>query len=285
MLNKMPGIKPIVITFASIVSLVFIWTQLSPKSEPVKKLKPGSQQISKQIETTHPNTALLMRIESLEDELATSHMVQQRHEIRLAKLEKQLTLFQQKSHQISNTKPDKELTDSVKTTKKPATLHDKLISSNIPLDTIQRIQSRIGENRLARLQLRNKAIREDWIDTPEYLQQVQQLPSATGGLRDEFGDQVYDQYLYASGRPNRVMVREVFIGSAAKEAGIEPKDIIISYASNTIYSMSDLQQATTEGDPDETILIELLRNDLPFSTSAQRGPLGISMTITRIEPE
>lgn len=181
--------------------------------------------------------------------------------------------------------PHLEQDESFSNSIKPPTLQDKLLNSNIPLDTIQRIEQQIGQNRLARLQLRDQAIREDWIDSPEYFEKEQQLPGATDGIREQFGDRIFDQYLYASGRPNRVLVREVYSGTAANDAGIEPGDIILSYASQSIFSMGDLQQATTEGNSGESVLIEVLRDDLPFSTSAPRGPLGISMTIKRIEPE
>lgn len=281
----MTTIKPILITVASLISLVIIWSQFSSSPVITETQHPDKQQTDKSVATGQSNLELLKRIQSVEYNLEIALAKNQQHEIRLTELEHQLENVQNLSHQISVSKADETLSNQTKTVVKPLTLHDKLVKSNIPLDTIQRIQSRVGENRLARLQLRDQAIREDWIDTPEYIQQRQELPGATDGLREEFGDQIYDQYLFASGRPNRVIVREVFSGSAAEQAGIKPGDIVTSYASSTVYSMGDLQQATTEGSSGETVLIELLRDDAPFTTSAPRGPLGISMTFTRESPE
>jgi len=273
--------RSILISITSVISLAFIWAILTPDKKP----EPLTEILIQQKKLTQSNNDFHNRIEFLENELTELQTIQQEYELRLLELELLATNLAVSSREIDVTEADKQPVESVKTTIKPPTLQDKLLSARIPLDTIQRIQQRIGENRLARLELRDQAIREDWIDTPEYVEKRQQLPGPTGGLREEFGDQTYDQYLYASGRPNRVIVREVFSGSAAESAGIEPGDILLSYASEPIYSMGDLQQATTEGDSGEAVLLEILRDDLPFSTSVPRGPLGISMTISRKEPE
>lgn len=276
----MSRIKPILITTTSVLALVFIWSLLSPKSEPAK----AENQSIQQKNNVQSNNALLSRIQALEDELANEQSIRQQHELRLSELEQQLINTQAITHDTAVMETDKASGEPVKTSIKPQTLQEKLLATSIPLDTIQRIQQRIGQNRLTRLELRNQAIREEWIDSPEYIEKEQQLPGATDGLREEFGDQIFDQYLYASGRPNRVVVTEVYSGSAAKTAGIEPGDIILSYASSTIFSMRELQLATTEGISGEIVLIEILRDNSPFSTSVPRGPLGISMTITRKEP-
>ncbi len=277
----MPSTHSTLVTITAVLSLAFIWTWFSPDTEPEQL----SEILVRQKNLTQSNNDLLKRIESLETELIEQKIIQQEYELRLLDLEQSANKSPVPSREADVTEVNKKPIQPVKTTIKPPTLQEKLLSARIPLDTIQRIQQRIGANRLARLELRDQAIREDWLDTPEYVEKRQQLPGPTEGLREEFGDQTYDQYLYASGRPNRVIVREVFSGSAAESAGIEPGDILLSYASEFIYSMGDLQQATTEGDSGEAVLIEILRDELPFSTSVPRGPLGISMTISRKEPE
>jgi len=279
----MSGIKSILLILLSALALVVIWTLFSPQSKPplVPDIATPAQPASEQTDND-----LLSRIKLLEDELANEQNIRHQHEIRLTQLEQQLANTSTIDNLLSTvTRTEKNSPPKEQVRFKLPTLQDKLLAAHIPLDTIQRIQQRVGQNRLARLQLRDQAIREDWLDSPEYIEKTQQLPRATEGLREEFGEQLFDRYLYESGRPNRVLVREVFSGSAAQEAGIQAQDIILSYASELIFSMSELQQVTTEGVAGEPVLIELLRDGIPLSTSAPRGPLGISMTLTRKQPE
>lgn len=205
-------------------------------------------------------------------------------EQRLEHLEKKLALDKPQVPQPV-LEPAKDPAQS-STSSQPArqNFEQRLIAANIPVDTIQRIQDRISENRLAVLNLRDKASRENWIDTQEYNEKAHQLNNTSSGIREEFGEETYDAYLYASGRPNRVTVQQVYNGSAAQTAGIQPDDIIDSYASKKIYTMNELRQATIQGVPGETVLVELIRDGAPVSTSVPRGPLGISMNITSLAP-
>jgi len=172
-----------------------------------------------------------------------------------------------------------------KVLKRPPTLAQKLSDAGLPDDTVQRIRERIGQNRLALLELRNRAIREGWIDSTKYFEKAQALGNPALGLREQEGDAVYDQYLYAAGRANRVLVSEVYAGSAAEQAGIQSGDMIIGYAQQKVYSMQDLQQATTDGRDGEMVLVELKRDSQIIDTSVPRGPLGIAMTATREKPQ
>lgn len=164
------------------------------------------------------------------------------------------------------------------------TLEQRMIAAGIPSDTIQSIQQRIDRNRLQMLELRNTAIRDGWSDTEEYTERINELSNATRGLREEFGDEVFDEYLYASGRPNRVRINEVYQGSAAANAGLQPGDILVGYGSSRIFSMSALRQSTVEGTVGESVLVELIRDGQPITTTITRGPMGISMTTTRVKP-
>lgn len=276
----MPSFNSVLILVTSILSLAFIWTQLTPNTSSEQLSVISAQQQS----LIQSSQSLIHRIETLENNISVLQLTQQQLEEQLLEAKYRPSNRPTSQPDQATNKTNEEPIELVKPATKPPTLQSRLLAASIPLDTIQRIKQRVGENHLARLQLRDQAIREDWLNTPEYFKKAKQTPNPTDGLREEFGDQTYDQYLYASGRPNRIKVREVFSGSAAENAGIEPEDIILSYASKPLYSMSELQQATTEGHSDETVLIEIMRDDLPFSTSALRGPLGISISIIRKEP-
>ena len=165
-----------------------------------------------------------------------------------------------------------------------ATLQDKLLSAGLASETIHAIQNRVDRNRLEMLELRDSAIRDGWNETEEFTERMHEMSDPTRGLREEFGDEVYDEYLYASGRANRIRVREVYNGSAAADAGIRAGDILTGYASNRIFSMSELRQATVEGIAGENVLVEVVRDGIPITTTISRGPMGISMSTTRLKP-
>ncbi|MBC8211898.1 MAG: PDZ domain-containing protein [Gammaproteobacteria bacterium] len=274
-------IKTALIILFSLLSLWAVWSQFNDR-ERTFQLAPVS--VPQTLRST-PDTAILNRLDSMESELFSTQNSLHALEQRLQQLEQKRDSVRPESalptqSHIPDNPAHEPAADS-----DPDTLQDRLLSSGIPFDTVQRIQQQIGQNRLAQLQLRDQASRENWINTPEYYEKVQELSNPAQSLREELGDNVYDRYLFASGRPNRVIVSEVYAGSAAAVAGIKSRDVILSYASEHIYSMSDLQQATVKGHAGELVLIEIVRNDAPFTTSVPRGPLGISMTISRMPPQ
>ncbi len=166
-----------------------------------------------------------------------------------------------------------------------ASVEERLISVGMPVETIQAMKVTVDQNQLEMLQLRDQAIREGWSDSEEYREQMFALRNPYRELREQFGDEAYDQYLYATGTPNRVQIRQVYSGSAAANAGLRPGDIVVSYADSSIYSMSTLRQSTLEGIAGETILLEINRDGQSFMASAPRGPLGISMSSVVVKPE
>ena len=149
-------------------------------------------------------------------------------------------------------------------------VEQNLLAAGFSSTLINQIRQRVDDNRLQRLQWRDRAVREGWQQSEEFAERMFELSDPLRGIREEFGDEVYDQYLHASGQPNRVRVVEVLQGSAAQMAGISAGDVVISYANQTIYTMRSIRQATTEGAPGDPVLVELQR--------------GISMESARIEP-
>jgi cell division protein FtsB len=162
---------------------------------------------------------------------------------------------------------------------------DELTAAQIPLATADAIRDLIAQNRLALLQLRDQAEREGWFNTTRYAQALRKLLDPTHGIRTQFGDDIYDRYLYASGRANRVVATAVYPNSAASAAGIQAGDTILSYASKNVYSMKDLQQATVKGQAGESVLVVLERNGSTFSITLPRGPLGIELKMKSEAPQ
>ena len=164
-------------------------------------------------------------------------------------------------------------------------MESQLIAAGMPTETVQAMQQSVDQSRLEMLQLRDRAIREGWDESDEYREQMQRLRNPYSSLRDDFGDEAFDQFLFASGIPNRVQIEEVYSGSAADDAGLIPGDVIVSYADNTIYSMTTLRDSTLEGFAGENILLEVIRDGQPITMNVPRGPLGISMSSMVMKPD
>ena len=94
--------------------------------------------------------------------------------------------------------------------------------------------------------MKKRSLREQRCFSPD---EVAELLRPEDALRREFGDDVYDSYLYAMGQGNRVMIASTLQDSPADVAGIRAGDTVLSYAGERVYSISDLQSATTSGEP------------------------------------
>lgn len=234
-------------------------------------------------------TALLQRLDVLEHDLNQQIIARQQLEKRIYQLENQnlsseTRVQNQQPEPSGNVSASSQGSSLVEDETTSTSIQQKLVNIGVAEETASMIKQFVDNNRLQRLQLRDQASREGWINSDRFITEMHAIGDDTRGLKEEYGEAIYDQYLYASGRPNRVVVREVFSGSSAQNAGIKAGDIIISYGNETIYSMNDLRQATVKGNPGDSTLVELLRGNQPYSTTVSRGPLGISMESTRIHP-
>ena len=139
------------------------------------------------------------------------------------------------------------------------------------------LKSRDDAARLARANLRDQAEREGWLDSARFTEELRDLAVWHTELRPELGDQAYDQFLYASGRPNRVVVREVLEGSSAAQSGLVAGDTILSYGGDRIFDTRALQDATSGGSAGAQTLVEVLRNGERITLYLPRGPLGAGL--------
>lgn len=275
---------------ALLIFAAVVWT-LWPQSSPEKASETGAQ-LKLELEKFQ------QRISALEADLSREIITRQALERRLAQLEHNGSLATAASstpEAASYKAPPMEIMepgfaatidDNMSGSDAPelVNIEQKLLAIGLPPDTAQAVRHRIDQNRLEMLSLRDTAFREGWSESDRYTEQMRELSDSTRGIREEFGDQVYDQYLFAAGRPNRVVVREVYRGSAAETAGIRPGDIITGYAAERIFSMSNLREATLQGEAGETVLVDLIRDQQPISTNIMRGPMGISMGTTSLAP-
>ena len=150
-------------------------------------------------------------------------------------------------------------------------------------DPVTRAQllKRSSEIEMDRLNLRYQARREGWLRTPEYREQSRQLSQ---GLRQELGEDLYDRFLFASERTNRLQVESVMESSPAAQTGIQPGDVIYRYDGSRVFSRGDLRDATGRGEMSDTVSVEIRRGGDFFEVELPRGPLGVRLDRTTVQP-
>lgn len=156
-------------------------------------------------------------------------------------------------------------------------LQTELSSAGFEPTVIAQIQSIRNDLQLERLELRDRAIREGWVNTDRFRQERRELNDGRK-LRESLGDEGYNNLLVAEGRNNRVRIESVIENSAADIAGIEIGDIVIRYAEQQIFNFRDLQQATTEGDRNKPVAVQISRSGELIDYVIPRGPMGVTLS-------
>ena len=105
---------------------------------------------------------------------------------------------------------------------------------------------------------------------------VSMWKSRRGVVRNSMSAEKYEQYLEASGRPTTVMIDNVLSGSAAESAGLRPGDQIVRYGSERVFDENDLMMAIIQGEPGDSVTVEVRRDGATFHVAVARGPLGTS---------
>jgi membrane-associated protease RseP (regulator of RpoE activity) len=161
---------------------------------------------------------------------------------------------------------------------------DNLIRGGIDPGLAEDIVRRKNTIELKRLALQDRATRDGYLNTQQYFDELEEINSNDVSLREELGDERYDEYLYASKQNNRIKISSVMLGSAAEQAGIQKGDVVLSYDNNQLYNWQELKDATSEGQLGEYVSISIYRNGEIYSFSVPRGPLGIQLGATRLKP-
>lgn len=161
---------------------------------------------------------------------------------------------------------------------------DVLLEAGVNEALAADIMRRKGENDFKRLDLRDRATREGYLNTQRYREELNAINANQVSIREEIGDEAYDRYLYAAGRNNRVKVTSVMSTSPAEQIGILKGDMILSYNDKKIFSWGEIRQATTKGLRGEPVNIVILRDGDVINMAVPRGPLGVMMHPARDEP-
>ncbi|MFQ6004224.1 MAG: PDZ domain-containing protein [Woeseia sp.] len=89
---------------------------------------------------------------------------------------------------------------------------------------------------------------------------------------------------FASGRPNRVAVRTVIETSPAEQAGLQPGDVIRSYAGARVFSSEQLVNLRSAGVKGMPVTVEIVRDGELMQITMPRGPMGIQTRQDVVDP-
>ncbi|MBW2273559.1 MAG: PDZ domain-containing protein [Deltaproteobacteria bacterium] len=173
--------------------------------------------------------------------------------------------------------PADERTDS-----KPWFDDDALAQAGFAASEIEHLRERWEQFELDKLYLADKAEREK---AEGKRRQPGELAELRSNFRDEVGESGYDAYLYATGKHNRVVIREVLQNSPAMHSGLEQGDVVLRYEGERIYRPRELQRASRKGVEGEVVRLEVLRHGSRISVTLARGPLGVRMEASSMSPE
>ncbi len=158
-----------------------------------------------------------------------------------------------------------------------------LIDAGIDALQAESLRRFYEELELERLTLRDQARREDWSDA-ELRTALQTLTNREEEMRRRLGDAAYDAYLYAAGRPNRLVVTSVLASAQAGQAGIASGDRILRYDNRRVYNWRDLREAMSGGSITDTVAVEVERDGDTLQFYLARGPLGVRTDSRSIAP-
>jgi uncharacterized membrane protein len=167
----------------------------------------------------------------------------------------------------------------------PDERRNSLVTAGVEPALADEILWRESRLELDRLNLRDLAVREGWVGTDRYREELNQLAVGERSVREEIGDTAWDRFLYDTGADNRVSVAALIQGSVAEGAGLQPGDLVEAYAGERVFGFAELRDATTQGESGELVAIRVRRGSGVVDLWVPRGPLGVRMEMTRAKPD
>jgi C-terminal processing protease CtpA/Prc len=250
----------------------------------------------KSLQSTSPATAM----ETSDHPMAGAFVITQVSDgDRMQAIEQQLQLLNDRIEQLEQVVDD-ELNETKKSAAiailKPSTVDTPVSSMSPAMTTENLVKAGINEELAADivrrrnemdmkiLELRDRASRDGYLDTERYARELNELREQDISLRDEIGDDYYDNYLFASGQGNRVKVASVMMGSPAEMSGMKDGDLILNYDNRRMFGWNELQDATSRGERGEYVNVAVLRKGQLVNLWIPRGPLGVRLTTSRVKP-
>ncbi len=147
-----------------------------------------------------------------------------------------------------------------------------LVASGLAEDRAEWIVQRESRFRMAMLEARHEVQRKEGA-----VQNYQELwQREQEAFRRDLGQEDYERYLEATGRPTSIVVTSVLDTSPAQRVGLRPGDRILTYDNTRIYNMAELNRATLDGTAGETVVVQIERDGMPMQVALPRGPVGIT---------
>ena len=162
---------------------------------------------------------------------------------------------------------------------------DYLVSAGVNPDSADDLLRRISQQEFRRLELQNLIQRSTVPDKRQYSDELRDLIQNKISLRSELGDDVYDHYLMVSGQNNRMKVTSVMAESPAELNGIQKDDVILYYGDQKIFNLSDLREATLDGEIGSLTNVVISRDGMRMSLIVPRGTLGVRMEAIQSDPD
>ena len=159
---------------------------------------------------------------------------------------------------------------------------ETLVASCMNRTEAESLRARWERYELDKLALNDRAVREEFFMKPRHGEERSALDAT---FRNDVGDDGFDAYLRATGRPNRIAVRELLPTGAGAAAGLEVGDELTQYAGVRVFSTADLQLLTASGRLGETVSVDVVRGGRPLTLRAVRGPLGIVLDAVQRAPK
>lgn len=154
---------------------------------------------------------------------------------------------------------------------------ERFIEAGFAPEQAAALKRRLDEIEMERLYLRDQAVREGWLGSARYRDELRALTQRQNSVRNDLDPDEYDRFLYATGRPNRVNVNSVLSGSPADQSGMRTGDQILSYDGQRVFSPADIRRETTRGERGTLVPVEVLREGRTEIIYLPRGPLGVQM--------
>jgi len=146
---------------------------------------------------------------------------------------------------------------------------EALVAAGFPPDRAAWIEHRTSELRMQALQAQYDAQRQGKPFDPG------QGFNGDGTLRSELGDNDYERYLKAMGRPTSVGIQGVLASSPGERAGLKPGDEVVAYDGKRVFDLRDLNTLTFEGTAGESVTVSVRRDGQTVHLTMPRGPIGI----------
>jgi PDZ domain len=146
---------------------------------------------------------------------------------------------------------------------------ERLVAAGFAPDRAQWLVQREAQLRMDALYSQYQAARDGAPRDPRT------FLDTTSALRAEIGDNEYEHYLEATGRPTNVSVGQVLASSPAEQAGLQPGDRIVAYAGERVFDMRDINALTLKGEPGQAVAVDVLRDGATVQLYLPRGPIGI----------